>query len=437
MTAQAAILDRLGRCTPRPRRGYVTACAGPVVTAALSGVAVGTLCRIGDGAATAGAGMPAEVIAIDGDRARLAPFGGTDGIATGQPVVPTRRALSVMAGPALLGRVIDAFGQPLDGGPAPAGADLHEMPLRAVPVPPLDRPLIDTPFATGLRAIDGPNTLGEGQRIGLFGPPGTGKTSLLGAVARQARADHIVLGLIGERGREVREFLDRELPAAARDRVITVVATSDRPAVERALCPLTATAMAEALRDRGGRVLLLIDSLTRMARALREIGLAAGEPPARRGYPASVYPALPRLIERAGRAPTGSITALYTVLTEDDDDPIADEVRSLTDGHLILSRSLAQAGHWPAIDVAASVSRLIGAVAPAEQVRLAARMKDRLARHADLELLIQVGEYAQGADPEADAAVAAKPRIDAFLRQDQPLDEGWDGLVHQMRVAVG
>src|SRR5690606_30994336 len=287
------------------------------------------------------------------------------------------------------------------------------------PPAPFDRQLIEQPLQLGIRAIDGLLTLARGQRMGLFGEAGGGKSSLLASMVRGTEADVVVLALIGERGREVRELLDRHLDPTARARTVAVVATSDRPAMERVKAAYVATALAEHFRDQGRHVLLLMDSVTRFARAQREIGLAAGEPPTRRGYPPSLFAALPRLLERAGPGAMGSITGLYTVLTEGEgsQDPVAEEVMSILDGHIHLSQSLAQRNHFPAIDVLRSRSRLMDAVTRPLQRQTAARIRESLSRYRDIELLLQVGEYKAGNDPEIDAAIARKPVIDRFLRQ--------------------
>lgn len=366
----------------------------------------------------------AEVIAIEGDIAVLSAFGPTHGLKEGALIRSCGREMSVKIGDDLLGRVIDPLGGPIDGlGPI---KDAKLQPVRGNSVPAMEQPLIDQPFLTGVTAIDVPNLLGRGQRIGIFGPAGVGKSSLLSAIARNASADVIVLGLIGERAREVREFLQRNLPEDSRQRVACITSTSDRPPMERLYAAHTANRVAEHFRDQGKSVLLILDSLTRIARALREIGLAAGEPPARRGFPASVYSALPGIIERSGTSPKGTITAIYSVLTEAQisDDPIAEEVASLTDGHLILSRELAERSQYPAIDPISSVSRLMSSVGDKEHVQNASRMRQLMARYREVEMLIQIGEYQPGTDAELDVAVAGYPEFNELLAQS--LDEERD-----------
>jgi type III secretion protein N (ATPase) len=292
-------------------------------------------------------------------------------------------------------------------------------PCEAAPPDALSRALVNRPLPLGLRAIDGLLTCGEGQRIGIYGEPGGGKSTLLAQLVRGAAVDVVVVGLIGERGREVRDFIENQISAEARRRTVLVVATSDRPAVERMKAAMTATAIAEGFRDEGQRVLLVMDSVTRYARALREIGLAAGEPPTRRGFPPSVMAELPRLMERAGPAARGSITAFYTVLFEGDGagDPIAEETRGILDGHIILSPKLAASGHYPAIDVLTSRSRVMEAVVGREHRAYAGRLRDLLSRHAEIEFLVQVGEYRKGVDPKNDMALERIEAIRAFLRQ--------------------
>jgi type III secretion protein N (ATPase) len=318
-----------------------------------------------------------------------------------------------------MGRVLDGLGNPLDTDDK--GPLLPECyyPVHADPPDPLRRRIIDRPLSLGLRALDGILTCGEGQRLGLFGAAGAGKSMLLAYLARNARADVGVLALIGERGREVREFIENDLGPEGLARSVVVVATSDRPAMERLKAAYTATAIAEYFRDQGGKVLLMLDSITRFARAQREIGLAAGEPPTRRGFPPSVFSTLPRLLERAGMSHKGSITGIYTVLVEGDDmtEPVADETRSILDGHIILSRKLAAANHYPAIDVLNSVSRVMNAVAAADHRNNAARLRALLSKYDEVELLVRIGEYQQGTDPATDEAIARIDAVNAFLRQ--------------------
>jgi type III secretion protein N (ATPase) len=337
-------------------------------------------------------------------------------------VIPTGQTMTTPVGDALLGRVIDSLGRALDGG-APINRRESVRSLHGPAPNPLSRQLIDRSFHVGLRAIDGLLSCGEGQRVGIYGEPGSGKSWLLAQIVKNAEADVVVIGLIGERGREVREFIARQLGDEGLKRAVLVVATSDRSPIERLKAAYVATAIAEHFRDDGRRVLLLIDSITRFARAAREIGLAAGEPPTRRGFPPSIFATLPQLIERAGMGERGSVTAFYTVLVEGDGtgDPIAEETRGILDGHIVLSRALASSGHFPAIDILASRSRLMEAVITREHGIEAGRLRALLARYAEIEFLIQVGEYKQGADKVADEAVAKIDDIRSFLRQ--PADE--------------
>lgn len=419
-----ALRARASRVSALDLRGRVTRITGCVLHAQLADGRIGEECLLRDPVSRVE--MTAEIIGFDGEQAILAPADDVRGLSGRTEVTPTGAEPLGPAGPALLGRVVDAFGRPLDGGPAIP----RTVPLNADPPAPLDRPVIATPFVTGLRAIDGLLTLGRGQRIGIFGAAGVGKSTLLSQIIRGAQADVVVLGLIGERGREVAEFLERDLGPEGRRRAAVVVATSDRSAPERLRAALTATAAAEAFRAEGRNVLLLIDSATRVARALREIGLAAGEPPVRRGFPPSTFAQLPRLVERPGQTRQGAITAIYTVLVEGDDDaadPVADEMRSLLDGHIVLSRDLAARGHYPAIDVLRSKSRVMPAVAPRPQVLASHEVTARLAKLEEIEILVQVGEYREGSDALADAALSSRAAIEAFLRQDvgdhSPLSE--------------
>ncbi|XXE61551.1 FliI/YscN family ATPase [Pseudomonas sp. R1-18] len=429
------LAERLRRAQPRPMRGTLRSIRGVLLRASVAGVRIGELCVLRDPGN--GRELSAEVIGFDEDDAILSPIGSMEGLSTRTQILATGQALGVQVGDALLGRVLSPMGEFLDG-PAPLAAGLRGYPLHAEPPAPFTRQLIAQPMSLGVRAIDSLLTLGRGQRMGIFGEPGVGKSSLLASVVRNSDADVIVIGLIGERGREVRELLQGQLDADARARTVAVVATSDRPAAERVRAAYVATAHAEYHRDQGRNVLLLMDSLTRFARAQREIGLAVGEPPTRRGYPPSFFSALPRLLERAGPGATGSITALYTVLTEGEAamDPVAEETRSILDGHIVLSAELAQRDHFPAIDVLRSRSRLMEQVASAEHKRMAARMRELIARRQQIELLIQVGEYAAGSDPLADEAIARHGAIEGFLRQPSHEHDSPEQMLASMRKVL-
>jgi len=363
----------------------------------------------------------AEVVGFQQGEALVVPLGEPVGVGPDDVVEATGQALQVSAGAALLGRVLDGLGRPIDGRPAPAG--LTPVPVDRASPPALSRRPVSAAFETGVRAVDGLITLGVGQRVGLFAGSGVGKSTLLGAIARGASADVVVVALVGERGREVGEFLEQSLGEAGRRRSVVVVATSDAPPVERLRAAQVATAVAEHFRDLGKNVLLLVDSITRFARAQREIGLAAGEPPARRGYPPSVFTQLPRLLERSGQGEKGSITAIYTVLVEgsDMDEPIADEVRGILDGHIVLDRRLAARGHYPAIDVLSSLSRVMPNVTAKPQQAAAQRARALLAAYEEKRDLIALGAYSKGSDARLDQAIAAAPDLERFLCQDASL----------------
>jgi len=358
-----------------------------------------------------------EVIGFTRTYAIVSPFAQLTDISRSTRVIGLGRPLSVPVGNALLGRVIDALGQPMDGR-GPIAAD-GLRPIFAEPPNPMTRRMIDASIPTGIRAIDAMTTLAEGQRMGIFAPAGVGKSTLLGMLARGAQCDINVIALIGERGREVREFVDLILGPVGMARSVVVCATSDRSSSERSKAAYVATAIAEYFRDEGKRVLLMMDSLTRFARAGREIGLAAGEPPARRGFPPSVFAELPRLLERAGMGQTGSITALYTVLAEDDSgsDPIAEEVRGVLDGHLILSREIAAQNRYPAIDVLASLSRVMPQVVSREFMASSHRLRELLAKYREIDLLLQMGEYNRGSNPLADESIDKIDALKGFLSQ--------------------
>jgi ATP synthase in type III secretion protein N len=416
-------LDAAARASPLVRRsGKVVEVVGTLMRVTGLDASLGELCDLVD--AQGSLVQTAEVVGFAAGRSILSPFGSIVGVAAGCRVLRRGVVLSVPVGDAVLGRVIDSLGQPIDDkGPIAA----HESrPVFALPPSPMARAMIERPLATGVKAIDALLTLGEGQRMGIFAPAGVGKSTLMGMLARGTACDIAVIALIGERGREVREFIEIILGEAGMARSVVVCATSDRSAIERAKAAHAATAIAESFRDRGLKVLLMMDSLTRFARAQREIGLAAGEPPARRGFPPSVFAEIPRLLERAGMGATGSITALYTVLAEDEsgNDPIAEEVRGILDGHMILSRKIAARNQYPAIDVLASLSRVMPQIVPAAHQAAAGKFRRLMAKFDEIELLVQMGEYRAGADPAADEAVAKNDEVRAFL--GQATEDRWD-----------
>ncbi len=428
-------LDRALRVVDDARTAVVTGkvseITGLVVRATIPGIRHGEMVEIER------AGMeplPAEVVGFRGDEAVLLPLGEPAGVGPDSAVTPRGRPLVLRCGDALLGRVVDGLGVPIDGGP-PLDEDLEEWAVDRPAPDPLTRRRVESPLPTGVRAIDGFLTLGEGQRIGLFAGSGVGKSTLLGQIARSSSADVNVICLVGERGREVREFIEDSLGEEGLERSVVVCATSDAPSLVRLKSTFVATAIAEWFRDRrGARVLMLVDSLTRFARAQREVGLSAGEPPARQGYPPSVFAALPRLVERTGNSSDGSITAIYTVLVAggDMDEPIADEVRGIVDGHIVLDRELGARGRWPAIDILHSVSRVMPSVASEQHVAAARRARELLAtyeRHRDL---ITLGAYKAGADPKVDDAIARIDGIEDFLRQSIHESTDFDEIVGRL-----
>ncbi len=360
------------------------------------------------------------------------PLGHTVGLEVGTSVRHTGGPLQVPVGDRLRGRVLDGLGRPIDGGPDLG--DLPVVPVEQAAPDALARPRIDRQLGLGVRALDSLVPCGTGQRLGIMAGSGVGKSSLLSMIARGTEAEVSVIALVGERGREVREFLENDLGPEGLARSVVVVATSDAPPVERLRAAFVATRIAEWFRDDGKHVLLMMDSLTRVAMAQREIGLSAGEPPATRGYPPSVFALLPRLLERAGTSPSGSITGLYTVLVEGDDmqDPIGDTARSILDGHVVLTRRLATAGHFPSIDVLESISRVTSAVTTPAQREAAVQLRRMLAAHRSVRELVEIGAYVSGSDPDADAALARMPQINDFLRQPMdaatPLEETWTRL---------
>jgi type III secretion protein N (ATPase) len=402
----------------------------------LGDVAIGEICRLRD--PHSGQETISQVVAIRNGRAILAPIGTTDGLSARTDVIPEYGPFTFWCGMEMLGGVYDGLGNRIDGKLVTRKGMIQRDIVPRAPSP-LDRPLIDSIMPTGISAVDGVLTCGIGQRVALLGPPGAGKSTFIGALARNASADICVLALIGERGRELREFLDRQLPPEFRERCIVVASTSDRPAMERVIGAHIATSIAEYFRERGHHVLLLFDSVTRFARALREVGLASGEQPVRRGFTPSVYAELPRLIERCGKDPNGAITALYTVLLENDgmNDPIAEEIVSLTDGHLVLAGKLAQAGHYPALDVLRSTSRVMNEIVDDRHLAASRKLRALMARYEEVELLVQVGEYEEGRDALADEAIAKRDRIHAFLRQPNMRNRPFAETVADLERLVG
>lgn len=394
--------------------GIVRDVVGLLVESSGPKVKMGEICYL---LPASGVRILGEAVGFKNGRVLLMPYGDLDGIAPGTLVESTGRELRVSVGSGMLGRVVDALGFPMDR--KPWWAVEKHYPTMEKPPAPLERARIDSPLATGVKAIDGMLTLGEGQRIGIFSGSGVGKSTLMGMIARNTSGDINVIALIGERGREVKEFIEKDLGPEGLKRSVVVVATSDEPALMRIKAAWVATAIAEYFRDQGLSVLLMMDSLTRWCMALREVGLATGEPPTTRGYTPSVFANLPRLLERAGCSSRGSITGIYTVLVEGDDmdEPIADAARGILDGHIVLSRDLAQMGHYPSIDVLASVSRLMTQVTGEEQKEAAARLRSILATYRKAEDLINIGAYVKGSNERIDDALAHIEKVNAFLRQ--------------------
>ena len=398
-----------------PWVGEVTEMVGLLVASRGPVVSIGDFCEV---YTSNGRSVRAQVVGFRNERVLSMPLEEIDGLQLGNRVIARNNESQLRVSPALLGRVLDGFGQPIDGGPPIQGTETY--PLYNPAPSPLDREHITEPLITGIRAIDGVLPCGKGQRVGIFGGSGVGKSTLLGSMSRHNDADVTVIALVGERNREVRAFLDNELGPEGRSRSVVVVATSDRPAPLRIRACFVALAVAEYFRDQGKNVLLVVDSVTRLAMAQREIGLAAGEPPSQKGYTPSVFAMLPKIFERSGHFKKGSITGFFTVLVEGDDfnEPICDAVRGILDGHFILSRELAAAGHYPAIDIRQSLSRLTPRVASPEQLAHLQKLREALAIYHDSQDLIQLGAYASGSNPKLDASIRTRPEILSFLKQD-------------------
>lgn len=424
----------LARLDPYRRSGRVRELTGLVVTSDGPAAGAGEFCEI---TSNGGRTARAQVVGFRDGRVLLMPLDEITGLQPGDAVVARPGEARVEVGPHLLGRVLDGFGKPMDGGP-PIEPEAH-YDLYAAPPGPLEREHITEPLVTGVRAIDSLLPFGKGQRIGIFGGSGVGKSTLLGALARHHSADVGVIALIGERNREVREFLEKDLSPEGLKRSVVVVATSDVPAPLRIRAGFVALAVAEYFRDRGKNVLLVADSVTRLAMAQREIGLAAGEPPSQKGYTPSVFHLLPKIFERAGNFRQGSITGFFTVLVEGDDfnEPIADAVRAILDGHVVLSRELGSMGHYPAIDILNSVSRLAARVASPEQREAARKIREGLAAYRQSEDLINLGAYAAGSNAQLDAAIRLRPRLLEFLRQEPDVNEPVERTLTELYALAG
>lgn len=424
------VKNKLNETSLYSYKGSVSKLLGLTVEVKLPGLKIGDLCFI---ETYDGKQKPAEVQAFKGEVAQLSLLLDGEGIGQGSLVTSTNRPIIIPVGDFLLGRLIDPMGNPIDGKPLDT-TNADWRPIEGPPPGPFERPIITEMFSTGVRAIDGCMTMGAGQRLGLFAGSGVGKSTLLGMIARNSDADVNVVALIGERGREVKEFVEDALGEYGMSRSVLVCSTGDKPPLIRQKCLLTATAVCEYFRDQGKKVFLMTDTVTRCAMAGREVGLSLGEPPTMKGYPPSIFSWLQKVLERAGNSERGSITALYTVLMEGDDinDPIVDIVRGIVDGHIFLSRKVAESNHYPAIDVLGSISRLMSAIATPEHKKAAAKLRTIMSLYRENKDLIDVGMYQPGSNPRLDTAIEMMPKINAFLQQRTDDSVTMDGTINQL-----
>ncbi len=429
---EQALADAVEHQVFSQNKGRVVEVSGTIIKATGLEVTIGEICILKDH--TTHLDHQAEVVGFSGDTVLLTPFGRIVGIGSATEVIATGKQHLVPVGDSMIGRIIDGLGRPLDEEEKGPLTNVNYYTNFGEPPNPLKRNIITKPISLGVRALDGLLTCCEGQRMGIFAGAGFGKSTLLAMIARAAEADVVVLGLIGERGREVREFIEHTLGVDGMTRSVLVVSTSDRPAMERIKAAYTATTIAEFFRNQGKKVLLMIDSITRFARAQRELGLAFGEPPTRRGYPPSFFSKLPILLERSGQSTSGSITAIYTVLVEGDDinEPVADETRSLLDGHIVLSAKLVAANQYPAIDILGSISRVMKNVVSKEHQQAAAVFRNLLAKYDEIELLVKIGEYKSGADADADRALAIIGELRNYLMQSMDEKIDYDDTVRRL-----
>jgi type III secretion protein N (ATPase) len=426
------LIDQLENIELTTVNGRITEIIGMLIKAIVPKVKMGEVCMI----KREGEPLLAEVVGFTKEEVFLSPLGEMSGVGPASEVIPMRLPLQVKVGPKLLGRVLDGLGRPLDVDTKGPLETIDSYPVINSPPDPLQRKMIKEPMATGIRCLDGVLTCGKGQRVGIFAAAGGGKSTLLGMLAKYSKADINVIALIGERGRELREFLENDLGPEGMKRSVIVVSTSDQAAQLRLNAAYVGTAIAEYFRDQGKNVILMMDSVTRYARALREIGLAAGEPPARAGYTPSVFATLPKLLERSGNSNKGSITGFYTVLVAGDDmnEPVADEVRSILDGHIILSSELARQYHYPAIDVLSSASRILSSIVDKEHLQIIGQVREVLANYKKNELLIRIGEYKPGSDKSADFAIKFIDKVNRFLKQRTDEVSSFEETLKQLKM---